>query len=79
MRTERDAYKSRLQAAGRGVELTKKDKDKPRSLRPSASNTAMSITSENGAVDPHAAAVRHPPDASGLYSPFPPVSPSVFR
>ncbi|KAF8557805.1 RhoGAP-domain-containing protein [Imleria badia] len=65
MRTERDTYKARLQAAGLSVELAKKDKDKPKSLRPSASNTAMSITSENGSFDPRATMVRHTSDTSG--------------
>lgn len=74
MRTERDTYKARLQAAGLSIELARKDKDKPKSLRPSASNTAMSIASENGALDPRAAMVRHPAGTSGLYSSFPPVA-----
>ena len=69
MRTERDAYKTRLQAAGFSVELAKKDRDKPKSLRPSTSNAAMSIVSENGSLDPRAPMVRHVSDTSGLYSP----------
>lgn len=40
LRAERDAYKSRLQAAGLSTELGKKEKGKV--LRPSASNTTMS-------------------------------------
>ncbi|KAF8141651.1 hypothetical protein EV363DRAFT_1578860 [Boletus edulis] len=64
MRSERDAYKARLQAAGLSVELAKKDKDKPKSLRPSVSNTAMSTTSENGFLDPRATMVRHLSDTS---------------
>ncbi|KAG6381584.1 hypothetical protein JVT61DRAFT_178 [Boletus reticuloceps] len=64
MRSERDAYKARLQAAGLSVELPKKDKDKPKSLRPSISNTAMSTTSENGFLDPRANMVRHLSDTS---------------
>jgi RalA-binding protein 1 len=71
MRTERDTYKARLQAAGLSVELAKKDK--PRSLRPSASNTTMSIVSENGSLDPRAPMIRHLSDTSGLYTPFSPV------
>ncbi|KAI6161727.1 hypothetical protein EDD17DRAFT_657630 [Pisolithus thermaeus] len=40
LRVERDAYKSRLQAAGLSTELGKKEKGK--ALRPSASNATMS-------------------------------------
>ncbi|KAF8449064.1 hypothetical protein L210DRAFT_3387890 [Boletus edulis BED1] len=69
MRSERDAYKARLQAAGLSVELAKKDKDKPKSLRPSVSNTAMSTTSENGFLDPRATMVRHVSDTSRLSFP----------
>ena len=68
MRAERDTYKARLQAAGLSVELTKKD-NKPRPLKPSVSNAAMSTTSENGSLDPRAPMVRHMSDTSGVYSP----------
>lgn len=75
MRAERDVYKACLQAAGLSLELAKKDKDKPRPLRPSASNITMSTTSENGSLDPRAAMVRHLSDTPGVYSlPHPPVS-----
>ncbi|KAI6120779.1 hypothetical protein EDD16DRAFT_1474441 [Pisolithus croceorrhizus] len=52
LRAERDAYKSRLQAAGLSTELGKKEKGK--ALRPSASNATMStvdsrsVTSQPG-------------------------------
>ncbi|KAG8220911.1 hypothetical protein J3R82DRAFT_2413 [Butyriboletus roseoflavus] len=65
MRAERDAYKARLQAAGLSVELKK---DKPRPLRPSTSNAAVSNTTENGSLDPRAAMVQHLSDTSGVCS-----------
>lgn len=75
MRAERDAYKARLQAAGLSVELAKKDKDKPKPLRPSTSNATISTTSENGSLDPRAAMVQHLSDTSGVcFPPLPSVS-----
>ena len=66
MRAERDAYKACLQAAGLSAELAKKDK--PKSLRPSASNATMATSSENRTLDPRAPMVRHFSDTSGVCS-----------
>lgn len=77
LRTERDAYKACLQAAGLGVDLVRKDKLKP--LRPSASNAAMSTTSENRSLDPRAAMVRHLSDTSGTSSLSSAFVQSIFR
>ena len=64
LRAERDAYKAHLQAAGLSVDLVKKDKPKP--LRPSASNATISSTSDNRSLDPRVNMVRHPSDISGM-------------
>lgn len=76
MRTERDTFKTRLQAAGLSVEFAKKDKDKdkPKPLRPSASNLAISSSSENGPFDPRETMVRHVSDTPGLSRHFSPAS-----
>ncbi|KAH0836626.1 hypothetical protein J3R83DRAFT_8344 [Lanmaoa asiatica] len=70
MRAERDAYKARLQAASLGVELAKRDKDKPKLSGPSSS---MSTTDRF--LDPRATMVRHPFDTSGSPNDDHPVSP----
>lgn len=55
VRSERESYKTRLQAAGMFTELSKKakdrEKDKTRSLRSSGSNATMSSMSINGSAD----------------------------
>jgi RalA-binding protein 1 len=66
VRSERDTYKVRLQEAGMGTELAKKDKDrekeKSRSSRSSESNAAsMSV---NGSADLRSRSVRHQPDTT---------------
>ncbi|KAH7890731.1 hypothetical protein F5I97DRAFT_1974384 [Phlebopus sp. FC_14] len=68
IRTERDAYKGRLQAAGLSVELAKKDKEKAKALRTSASNTAISTASLNGSSDLRSTMKRHQSENSGISS-----------
>ncbi|KAG1907741.1 uncharacterized protein F5891DRAFT_996799 [Suillus fuscotomentosus] len=68
VRSERDTYKTRLQAAGMGTELAKKEKDrekdKARSLRSSESNATMSSMSVNGSSDLRSRMVRNQLDAT---------------
>ncbi|KIJ62055.1 hypothetical protein HYDPIDRAFT_95330 [Hydnomerulius pinastri MD-312] len=64
IRAERDVYKGRLQAAGLSIEPGKKEKEKSKALRTSASNAAISTTAMNGSTDPRAGMVRHQSDTS---------------
>ncbi|KAG2122137.1 hypothetical protein DEU56DRAFT_832941 [Suillus clintonianus] len=70
VRSERDTYKTRLQAAGMSTELAKKEKDrekekeKTRSLRSSGSNATMSSMSVNGSADLRSRIVRNQLDAT---------------
>lgn len=68
VRSERDTYKTRLQAAGMSTELAKKEKDrekdKARSLRSSGSNATMSSMSVNGSADLRSRIVRNQLDAT---------------
>lgn len=68
VRSERDTYKTRLQAAGISTELAKKEKDrekdKARSLRFSGSNATMSSMSVNGSADLRSRMVRTQLDAT---------------
>ncbi|KAG9312952.1 hypothetical protein JVU11DRAFT_6387 [Chiua virens] len=75
MRAERDAYKARLQAAGISIELSKKDKDRPKALRPSASNATISSTLESGSIEHRGATVRNLPDTSGSHNDDRPTTP----
>lgn len=66
VRSERDTYKTRLQAAGINTELAKKDKErekeKPRSLKSSEPSAAVSV---NGSTDLRSRSSRNQPDTTG--------------
>ncbi|KAG1869493.1 hypothetical protein F4604DRAFT_1773563 [Suillus subluteus] len=68
VRSERETYKTRLQAAGMFPELAKKakdrEKDKARSLRSSGSNATMSSMSVNGSADLRSRMVHNQLDAT---------------